>query len=67
MDPVSNLAAAFVSSKAAEMQQAMAAKLMKMNAGQEKAIAQLLEAANQNAAKLADAAAGLGQNLDIQV
>ena len=42
------------------------AKLMKMNAGQEKAIAQLLAAAGQNAAKLANAAAGLGQNIDIQ-
>ena len=64
---VGSLASAFVASKAAQAQQAVAAKLMKMNAGQGQAIAALLEAANQNAQKLADAARGLGQNVDIQV
>jgi hypothetical protein len=66
MDPVSGLAAAFVASKAAELQMALAARFAKMNASSEQSIAQLLEAANQNMQKLADAAAGLGQNIDIQ-
>jgi hypothetical protein len=63
---VSSIAGAFVASKAAEMQRALAARFAKMNAASEQSIAQLLEAANQNAQKFADAAAGLGQNIDIQ-
>ncbi len=45
---------------------ALAARFAKMNASSEQSIAQLLEAANQNAQKLADAASGLGQNIDIR-
>jgi hypothetical protein len=64
---VSSIASGFVASKAAEAQLAIAARFAKMNASSEQAIAQLLEAANQNMQKLADAANGLGQNIDIQV
>ena len=61
------LVSAVMANKAAQTQLALAAKFTKMNAASEQSIAQLLEAANQNAQKLADAAAGLGQNVDIRV
>jgi hypothetical protein len=40
---------------------------MKMNADAAADVARLLEAAQQNAQRLAEAAAGLGANLDISV
>ena len=40
---------------------------MKMNADSAASIIQVIEAAQQNLDKLANAAAGLGQNLDISV
>ena len=60
------LVGAVMASKTAQLQTAIAARIMKMNAGNEKAFVQLIEAASQNAAKLANAAVGLGQNVDIQ-
>jgi hypothetical protein len=59
-----SLAAAFVSSQAAQLQLAVAAKMMKMNADAEKGIVQLINAAQQNLASLAE---GVGANLDISV
>jgi hypothetical protein len=41
--------------------------MMKMNADSAALIVQFLEAGQQNLEKLANAAAGLGQNLDISV
>ena len=64
MDPAS-IAAAFVGAQAGRLQLAVAAKMMKMNADQGAAIAQLVEAAAKNANQLANFAAGLGRNLDI--
>jgi hypothetical protein len=61
------LVGAIMASKTAQLQQAIAARIMKMNAGNEQAFVQLIEAASQNAAKLANAASGLGQNVDIQI
>jgi hypothetical protein len=61
------LVGAAVASKTAQMQMAIAARIMKMNAGNEQSFVQLVDAANQNAAKLANAACGLGQNVDISV
>ncbi len=61
------LIGAAMASKTAQMQMAIAARIAKMNAGNEQAFVQLIEAASQNAAKLASAATGLGQNVDIQV
>ena len=49
------------------MQLAAAAKMMKMNADNAASIVQVIEAAQQNLDQLANAAAGLGQNLDITV
>jgi hypothetical protein len=64
---VSSLAAAMVGAQAGRTQMAMAAKMMKMNADNAASIIQVIEAAQQNLGKLANAAAGLGQNVDITV
>lgn len=62
---VSSIATAFVGAAAAKVQMAAAAKMMKMNADNERSIATLLEAAQENASSLANVAAGVGGNLDI--
>jgi hypothetical protein len=64
---VGSLASAFVGAQAAQTQLAVAAKMMRMNADSQAAVAQLLESAQQNGAQLAAAANGLGANLDISV
>jgi hypothetical protein len=64
MDPAA-LATAFVSAQTGQIQGAVAAKMLKMNADQAASVAQLLESATQNIDKLANVAAGIGQNLDI--
>jgi hypothetical protein len=64
MDPVS-IATSAMAAQAAQVQTKMAASFMKMNADSSQAIASLLEAATQNANTAANAAAGIGQNLDI--
>ena len=64
---VSSLAATMVGAQLGRAQFAMAAKMMKMNTDSAASIIQVIEAAQQNLDKLADAAAGLGQNLDISV
>ena len=64
---VSSLASAMVGAQVGRAQAAMAAKMMKMNADNAASIIQVIEAAQQNLDKLANAAAGLGQNLDITV
>ena len=64
---VTALASAFVGAKAAEVQMAVAAKMMKMNADAAKSIVQVLDAAQENLNRLANVAAGIGGNLDISV
>jgi len=64
---VSSLAAAAAGAQVGRTQMAIAAKMMKMNADNAASIIQVIEAAQQNLNQLADAAAGLGQNLDITV
>lgn len=46
---------------------AIAAKMLRMNAEAQGAIVQVLEAAQQNLASLANVADGVGQNLNISV
>ena len=65
MDSAS-IAASFVASQTAQFQMAAAAKMLKMNADSAQSVAQLLDAAQQNATKAATAV-GVGQNLDITV
>ncbi len=61
-----SIAAAMVGARTAQMQLAVAAKMMRMNVEAQGAVAQLLDAAQRNGAQLA-AASGLGGNLDISV
>jgi len=64
---VSSLAGAIVSGQTGRLQFAATEKMMKMNADNAASIVQVIEAAQQNMRQLADAATGLGQNLDISV
>jgi hypothetical protein len=62
---VAALATAFAGSQTAQLQIAVAAKMMKMNAEAQGAVVQILEAAQENMKALV--AAGMGGNLDISV
>jgi hypothetical protein len=62
---VASIAAAFVAAQASQLQTAMAAKLLKMNAKASADVAKLLDAAQQNLNQLANVASGIGGNLDI--
>jgi hypothetical protein len=64
---VSSIAAAMVGAQAGRSQMTVAAKMMKMNADSAAQIIQFIEGSQQNLEKLANAASGLGQNLDISV
>jgi hypothetical protein len=66
MNPAS-LAAALSGAQMAQAQMALAAKMIRMNADNAGSIAQVLEAAQQNMASLANVGAGIGQNLNISV
>ena len=48
-----------------QVQMAIAAKIMRMNADAAASIVQVLDAAQQNIASLANVATGVGQNLNI--
>ena len=61
------LATAFIGAKTAELQLAVAAKMLRMNADAAASIVQVIEAAQQNMDRLADVAAGIGSNLDVTV
>ena len=52
---------------AASAQMALAAKMMRMNADAEASVAKLVDAAQQNLQQIVNAAAGLGQSLDITI
>lgn len=62
---VSALAAAFAGASTAKLQMAAAAKMMKMDAEAQAAVAQLLESAQNSMKSLVTA--GIGGNLDISV
>ena len=64
---VTALASAFIGAKAAEVQMAVAAKMLKMNADAAKQVVQVIDAAQENLDRLANVAAGVGGNLDISV
>jgi hypothetical protein len=65
MDPVS-LVSALMSAKMAQMQYAVAAKVIQSSPNGPKNALSIIAAAEGNADKLASAAQGLGQNIDIQ-
>jgi len=64
---VSSLAAAFIGMQAAKTQMEVAAKMLKMSNDSQASVLQLLDASQSNAQSSANAALGLGQNLDITV
>ena len=64
---IASIAAAFVAAQAGQLQQAVAAKMMQMNANASADTAKLLEAAQQNFSSLANVASGVGGNIDITV
>jgi hypothetical protein len=64
MDPTS-LAAALAGAQMNNVQMAIAAKMLRMNADSAASIVQVLNAAEQNIQSLANVAAGVGQNLNI--
>lgn len=66
MDAAS-LAAAFVAARAGQVQLAVAAKMMRMNADSAQSVVALLEAGQANIDRLANVAAGIGGNLDVSV
>ena len=61
----SSIAAAFISAQAGQVQTAVAAKMLKMNADSAENVVKLLDAAQQNFSSLANVASGVGGNLDI--
>ena len=62
---IASIAGAFVAAQVAQLQQAVAAKMMQMNANASDDSAKLLDAAQQNFSRLANVATGVGTNLDI--
>jgi hypothetical protein len=64
MDPAS-IAAALVASQMSNVQMAVAAKMLRMNADNASAIVQVLDAAQKNLQRLANVAEGVGRNLNI--
>ena len=66
MDPVS-IATALVGAQMSGAQMAIAARMLRMNADSAASIVQVLNAAQQNMASLANVASGIGQNLNISV
>ena len=59
--------AAMTGAQHASAQMALAAKMMRMNADAEASVAKLIDSAQQNLQQLANAAVGLGQNVDISI
>jgi hypothetical protein len=66
MDPVS-IATALVGAQMSGAQMAIAARMLRMNADNAASIVQVLNAAQQNIASLANVASGVGQSLNISV
>jgi hypothetical protein len=62
---IASIAAAFVAAQAGEMQTAVAAKMMRMNADASADVAKLLDAASRNFSGLANVASGIGGRLDV--
>jgi hypothetical protein len=63
MDPAS-IAAAMVASQMSNVQMAVAAKMLRMNADNASSIVQVLDAAQKNLQSLANVAEGVGRSLN---
>jgi len=62
---VASTVQAMLAAQTAQTQMALAAKMLRMNADNAGAIAQVLEASVQSTNSLANVAAGIGQNVNI--
>lgn len=69
MSSVANIAATAVASKQAQVQLAVAAKLLKSNADSAQSVVQLIESANANLQQVVNSATapGVGDSIDISV
>jgi hypothetical protein len=61
------LMSGLIAARMGQVQLAVAAKLMSMNADAGASVAKLIDAAQQNMSSLANVAAGIGGNLDMTV
>jgi hypothetical protein len=66
MDMMS-IVSAQMSAQVGRAQMAVAASIMKTNAGHDAEIVQMIQASQQSLSQLSNAAAGLGQNVDMSV
>ena len=64
---VASIASTFIAAQMAQVQTAVAAKMLRMNADSAQNAVKLLEAAQQNMNSLANVASGIGGNLDLTV
>jgi hypothetical protein len=64
---VGALTTALVGARVGQVQMAVAARMLRMNAENAAAIVEVIEAAQQNMAQLANVADGIGANLDVSV
>ena len=62
-----SLASAFIAARMGQVQMAVAAKMLRMNADAAQSVVKLIDAAQQNMDRLANVAAGIGTNFDISV
>jgi hypothetical protein len=62
---ITSVASAFAGSQASQTQTLMAAKMLKMNAQADGAIAQVVADGQKNIQSLTNAGAGVGQNVNI--
>lgn len=62
---IAAIATSLVAAQAARVQFAAAAKILRMNAQADAAVAQLLEAGQKNLNRLANVAAGIGTKIDV--
>jgi hypothetical protein len=61
------LASAMIAARVAEVQLAIAAKMLRMNAEAATSAAQIIDAAAKNVDRLANVAAGIGAHLDVTI
>jgi len=66
MDEVS-LASAFIAARMGQVQMAVAAKMLRMNAETAQSVVKLIDSAQQNFDRLANVAAGIGTKVDLSV
>jgi hypothetical protein len=64
---IGSLASAMIAARVGEVQLAVAARMLRMNADAAASTAKLIDAAEQNVDRLANVAAGIGTQLDVTI